>query len=77
MTASHRDLSVGAVARICKVSPDTIRRWCDSGRLRAGRLPGSEQRRISPEALHAFVAGNPRLGIDPSRLPSPSQDSQV
>jgi excisionase family DNA binding protein len=72
MIASHRDLSVSAVARICRVSPDTIRRWCDSGRLRAGRLPGSEQRRISLEALHEFVAANPRLGIDPARLPQPS-----
>lgn len=47
--------TTGQVAQICKVSPRTICKWFDSGRLRGYRNPGSQERRIPREYLIKFL----------------------
>ena len=49
------DYSVGEVATVLDVSPDTVRRWVDSGHLPATRTPGG-RRRIDGVALARFAA---------------------
>jgi molybdopterin-binding protein len=48
------EYGVGEVARILDVSPDTVRRWIDSGYLQAARTP-SGRRRIDGAVLARFV----------------------
>lgn len=43
------------VAKVCKVSPRTVSKWFDSGRLKGYRLPGSQDRRIPREYLIRFL----------------------
>jgi two-component system, OmpR family, response regulator RpaA len=47
--------TTGDVARICHVSPRTVSKWFDSGRLRGYRIPGSEDRRIPRADLITFM----------------------
>lgn len=47
--------TVGQVAQICKVAPQTVSKWFDSGRLRGYRIPGSQDRRIPREHLIQFL----------------------
>lgn len=47
--------TTGSVANLCKVAPRTVSKWCDSGRLKSYRIPGSEDRRIRHADLMAFV----------------------
>ena len=37
----NNDFTTGQVARICKVSPRTVNKWFDSGRLRGYRTSGN------------------------------------
>lgn len=50
--------TTGEVARICKVSQQTVIRCFDSGRLNGFRVPGSRFRRIPREALIQFMKDN-------------------
>lgn len=50
--------TTGEVARICKVSQQTVIRCFDSGRLSGFRVPGSRFRRIPREALIQFMKDN-------------------
>ena len=59
--------TTGQVARICKVSQQTVIRCFDSGRLRGFRVPGSRFRRIPRESLIAFMKEN---NIPPDQLES-------
>lgn len=47
--------STGEVARICRVSPPTVIKWVDEGRLEGYRIPGSTARRIPVESLRRFL----------------------
>lgn len=47
--------STGQVAKICGVSPRTVGKWFDSGRLKGYRIPGSQIRRIPREHLIKFL----------------------
>ena len=48
--------TVGQAAELLGVSPDTVRRWMDSGQLPAARTPGG-RRRVEGAALARFSAG--------------------
>lgn len=50
--------TTGQVARICKVSQQTVIRCFDSGRLKGFRVPGSRFRRIPRESLIYFMKSN-------------------
>ena len=50
--------TTGEVARVCKVSQQTVIRCFDSGKLRGFRVPGSRFRRIPREALITFMKEN-------------------
>ena len=59
--ANHRDKTVfttGEVARICKVSQQTVIRCFDGGRLKGFRVPGSRFRRVPRESLILFMKAN-------------------
>jgi len=47
--------TTGEVARVCKLSQQTVIRCFDSGRLRGYRVPGSKFRRIPRDALIQFM----------------------
>ena len=55
--------TTGEVARICKVSQQTVIRCFDSGKLDGFRVPGSRFRRIPRENLIAFMKKN-RMPLD-------------
>ena len=50
--------TTGEVARVCKVSQQTVIRCFDAGKLRGFRVPGSRFRRIPRDALIAFMKEN-------------------
>ena len=50
--------TTGQVARMCKVSQQTIIRCFDSGKLRGFRVPGSRFRRIPVASLRKFMLEN-------------------
>lgn len=66
--------TTGEAARICRCAPRTVAKWCDGGHLPYYRLPGSGDRRITRDALAAFLEaqGMPLDGID-----SPAKESEV
>lgn len=47
--------TTGQVAKICKVSQRTARKWFDSGRLKGYRIPGSQDRRVPGKYLVKFL----------------------
>lgn len=47
--------TTGEVAKVCKLSQQTVIRCFDSGRLRGYRVPGSRFRRIPRDALIQFM----------------------
>ena len=56
LTASRqRVYTTGQVARLCQVAPRTAAKWIDSGLLRGYRIPGSQDRRVTHEALVDFM----------------------
>src|SRR5262249_13340965 len=51
-----RDIfTTGQIAKICKVSPRTVTKWFDSGRLRGHRTTGSQIRRVPRANLIQFL----------------------
>lgn len=50
--------TVEEAAELMKVSPDTVREWVRSGRLRASKLAGSKTLRISTDDIMAFYDAN-------------------
>lgn len=51
-----RDLSTGQVASLLGVSPRTVCKWVDSGRLKGYKVPGSGGfRRVTREELKRFT----------------------
>ena len=57
MAASH--LRIGQAADLLRVSPDTVRRLVDSGRIKTVRSAGG-QRQIDGAALARYMASQPR-----------------
>lgn len=62
--------TTGQIAKICKVAPRTVSKWCDTGRLNHYRIPGSMDRRVPREELLKFLKahGMPTAGLDASGL---------
>src|SRR5215470_7619077 len=52
-------LRIGKAAELLRVSPDTVRRLIDSGRIKTSRTPGG-QRKIDAAALARYMASLPR-----------------
>lgn len=50
--------TVEEAAELMKVSPDTVREWVRSGRLRASKLADSKTLRISTDDIMAFYDAN-------------------
>jgi DNA-binding transcriptional MerR regulator len=48
-------LSIGQVAKICGVSPNTAQKWFDSGALPGFRVPDSRARRVLRTDLIRFL----------------------
>ena len=46
--------TTGQIAKICKVSPRTVSKWFDSGKLPGYRIPGSLDRRVTRQQLVSF-----------------------
>lgn len=55
MIEARMIFTIGMVAEICRVSPRTVIKWFDSGRLRGYRIPKSQDRRIPREYLIKFL----------------------
>jgi len=51
-------LTMGQIARLCRVSPRTAAKWFDSGRLSGYRIPGGRDRRVTRADLVAFMAAS-------------------
>jgi two-component system, OmpR family, response regulator RpaA len=47
--------TTGQVARLCRCGSRTVNGWVDAGLLRGYRLPGGGDRRVTAEALLAFL----------------------
>lgn len=63
---------IGEAAELLGVSPDTVRRWADSGRLGSGRKQGG-QRLIDGAELARFAA---TLAAQPQALPVASESAR-
>ena len=63
--------TTGEVAKICKISQQTVIRCFDSGRLKGFRVPGSRFRRIPRELLIEFMKQNeiPLNQLDSGKKP--------
>ncbi len=48
-------MTTGDVARLCHVSPRTVSKWVDTGKLRGYCIPGSRDRRIPVNHLISFM----------------------
>lgn len=53
-----KDYTTGQVAKMMKVCPRTVAKWCDNGMIEHYRVPGSRDRRMTKEALIEFVNAN-------------------
>ena len=51
-------LTTGQIARLFGVAPRTVAMWCDTGRLRHDRLPGSDDRRVRRAEAIKFAEEN-------------------
>jgi hypothetical protein len=61
--------STGDVSKICEVSPKTVSKWIDAGKLRGYSVPDSRHRRIQRKSLFNFLkeSGFPDEMIDACR----------
>lgn len=67
MKDTYREIfTSGQVATLCQVSPRTVSKWIDTGRLKGFRLPGSQDRRVMRAHLVQFLKDNamPLFGLD-------------
>ena len=68
-TPRKEAFSTGEVARICRISQQTVIRCFDKGRIKGFRIPGSGFRRVPREALLQFMRENDMAiaGLQPDR----------
>jgi excisionase family DNA binding protein len=48
-------LTMGEVSRLLRVHPNTLRRWCDQGRIRAYRITPRGDRRFKRRDIARFL----------------------
>ena len=53
--STNKIFTTGQIAKLLNVSPRTVGKWFDSGRLRGYRIPGSQDRRIPRDYLIKFM----------------------
>lgn len=56
-------LTVRQVASLLGVHPDTVRRWCNEGRLRYYQFNPRGRRRISAEDVRTFIDEHAYFGL--------------
>jgi len=63
-------LTTGQVAKICRMSQQTVIRWIDKGIINGLVIPGSKARRIVRDDLEAFMGkhGFPLSWLDDFRM---------
>lgn len=67
-------LTTGQIAKFCNVAPKTVSNWCDSGRLKCYRIPGSRDRRVLGPDFVAFLEAS---GMPTGELgPGPAESVQ-
>lgn len=72
-----RPWTVAEAADYLSVTPDTVRRWCQTGQLGHHKLGGrTSQIRIPPEAIEVFLARG-EVGAKCSRQVQPPAPSNV
>ena len=59
-------LSVRQAADLLGVHPDTVRRWCDEGRLRYYQFSPRGWRRLSTEDVNTFMREHAHFGLRPT-----------
>jgi len=59
-------LTISETAELCHVAPVTVRRWCDSARLRSYKVGGS--RRVFRVDLLAFIDAGEAVKVDPGDI---------
>ena len=55
-------LTITEAARVAGVTPDTIRRWCDQGKLPAIRTGGGH-RRVDEQGLYTMLSDGPTAAL--------------
>jgi excisionase family DNA binding protein len=65
--------TTGKVAKLCRVSPRTVAKWIDAGKLKSHRLPLSHDRRVEHADLITFAREHrfPLPGFDTAATPEP------
>ena len=53
-----KSFTTGNIARICRVTINTVVKWFDSGELKGYRIPSSRARRVKRKDLLAFMKNN-------------------
>jgi excisionase family DNA binding protein len=73
------EFTLEQVATLCRVAPQTVAKWFDSGKLQGYRLPGSQERRIPRTALITFLTQNcmPPNGLVAEEQPLPACSDAV
>lgn len=74
LTWSGPVMTTGQIADYCGVCTRTVSKWCDSGNLKAYRVPGSLDRRIPVKEVYRFLTANSwPVGDDLRNLVNPKQ----
>ena len=55
MMSREYTMTTGELAAIAEVSPRMVVKWCDTGLVKAWRLPGSKDRRIDVDSAEALM----------------------
>jgi len=61
-------LTIREVSRLLHVHPNTLRRWCDQGRIRAYRITSRGDRRFRREDIAYFLDKLSTHGYDEKKV---------
>ncbi len=57
-------LTIREVSELLHIHPNTLRRWCDSGRIRSYRITSRGDRRFRREDITRFLEGISAFRLD-------------